>query len=77
MTMSDTISIIVVTFNDREKPLRCLASLKQQTWPTEETEIIVVDDGSQDGTAEAVGCEFPGTIMLVKENGAWRVVEFN
>ncbi len=68
MTMSDTISVIVVTFNDREKLLRCLASLEQQTWPTEETEIIVVDDGSTDGTAEAVGCEFPDTLLLVKEN---------
>lgn len=66
--MTDTISIIVVTFNDREKLLRCLASLELQDWPREQTEIIVVDDGSEDGTAGAVEREFPGAVLVTKEN---------
>jgi len=66
--MTEMISIIVVTFNDREQLLRCLASLERQTWPREQTEIIVVDDGSTDGTAEAVEREFPGALLVVKEN---------
>ncbi len=66
--MNHTISIIVVTFNDREKLLCCLASLENQTWPREQREIIVVDDGSTDGTAETVRHEFPHAILVAKEN---------
>lgn len=66
--MTETISIIVVTWNDREKALRCLASLQSQTWHRDRMEIIVVDDGSTDGTAEAVKHEFPDAILVVKEN---------
>jgi len=66
--MSDTISVIVVTWNDREKLLRCLASLEAQSWPSERTEVIVVDDGSTDGTAEAVKHDHPDAILVVKEN---------
>jgi glycosyltransferase involved in cell wall biosynthesis len=66
--MTETISIIVVTYNDREKLLRCLASFGEQSWPREQTEIIVVDDSSTDGTAEAVKLDFPETIIISKEN---------
>ncbi len=66
--MTETISIIVVTWNDRDNLLRCLASLERQTWPRERMELIVVDDGSEDGTARAVEQEFPGAVLVVKEN---------
>jgi glycosyltransferase involved in cell wall biosynthesis len=66
--MSETISVIVVTYNDREKLLACLDSLEGQTWPRQRTEIIVVDDGSTDGTADAVRQRHPEVILVVKEN---------
>src|SRR5690349_5294945 len=48
------ISVIVPTRNRRELLLRLLDSLFGQTLPADEYEIIVVSDGSTDGTSEAV-----------------------
>ena len=45
-----TISIITPTYNRRESLLRLLDGLMQQTLPAERFEVIVVDDGSTDGT---------------------------
>ncbi len=46
------ISVVVVTWNRRELLLACLASLARQTHPS--YEVIVVDNGSTDGTVETV-----------------------
>jgi GT2 family glycosyltransferase len=48
-------SVVVPTFDRREKLLRCLDALRVQTVLPEEMEVLVVDDGSSDGTAEALG----------------------
>jgi MoaA/NifB/PqqE/SkfB family radical SAM enzyme/glycosyltransferase involved in cell wall biosynthesis len=48
------ISIIIPTYNRKEKLKRCLESLFKQSYPLELFEIIVVDDGSRDGTQEMV-----------------------
>ncbi len=51
------ISVIIVNWNTRELLLQCLRSLIETTDPA--PEIIVVDNGSRDGSAEAVGAVFP------------------
>ena len=48
------ISVIIPTFNRRPILLRCLAALTEQTIDSARFEVIVVDDGSSDGTAGAV-----------------------
>ena len=47
-------SVIIPTHDRRETLLRCLASLLAQDLAPEAFEIVVVDDGSTDGTAAAV-----------------------
>ena len=48
------ISVVLPTYNRKEKLLECLSSLERQTCPPDTFEVIVVDDGSADGTPAAV-----------------------
>src|SRR4030042_1621138 len=47
-------SVIIPTYNRKEKLEKCLKALFRQTYPRSRYEIIVVDDGSSDGTQEMV-----------------------
>ncbi len=47
------VSVVVVSFNTKEKLRRCLAAIEPAH------EVIVVDNGSQDGSADRVAEEFP------------------
>jgi N-acetylglucosaminyl-diphospho-decaprenol L-rhamnosyltransferase len=55
------ISIIIVSWNVRERLRACLASLP---WPTSGVETIVVDAASTDGTPEMVRAEFPAAQLI-------------
>jgi GT2 family glycosyltransferase len=46
------ISVVVPTHNRSERLAALLASLRAQTLPAQEVEVIVVDDASTDGTAD-------------------------
>ena len=48
---------IVLTVDQRENTLRCLQSLRTVSWPG--FEIVVWDNGSTDGTGDAVRLQFP------------------
>ncbi|MGE5553951.1 MAG: glycosyltransferase family 2 protein [Betaproteobacteria bacterium] len=47
-------SVVIPTYNRRDLLRRCLLSLFDQTAPGDRYEIVVVDDGSTDGTGELV-----------------------
>ncbi|GAI94262.1 unnamed protein product, partial [marine sediment metagenome] len=49
------VSIIIPTYNRKDSLRETLTSLVQQTWPTDCFEVIVVDDGSTDGTEKVAG----------------------
>jgi GT2 family glycosyltransferase len=54
-----------VTWNARDEVLRCLASLAEHARLPHEA--IVVDDGSDDGTPEAVREQFPDVRLVAKQ----------
>lgn len=58
-----TVSVIVPVWNRPDDIRRCLASLQVQTLPSSEFEVIVVDNGSTDDTADAAQA-FPGVTVL-------------
>ncbi len=62
------VSVIVVTYNDRDRLIDCLRSLEAQTLKSATTETVVIDDGSTDGTADAVESLFPDVRVITKTN---------
>jgi GT2 family glycosyltransferase len=56
------LSVVIPTHDTREITLRCLASL--EPWTADGAEVVLVDDGSGDGTAEAVRERFPTARVL-------------
>lgn len=61
--MMAIISVIIPTFNRADKVVRAISSVLDQTFTDFET--IVVDDGSTDGTKDAVA-RFDGRITYIK-----------
>ncbi len=59
-------AVVVLSWNGREDTLACLESLADVRW--EQMTAVVVDNGSTDGTAEAIREGFPDTVVL--ERGA-------
>lgn len=64
--MTKSVAVIIVTWNQREMVLDCLASLDELNYPSDMLEVVVVDNGSSDGTAAAIHDRFPQ--VVVKEN---------
>jgi len=60
------ISIVVVSYNTREMTLACLRSIGAQTREAR-YEVIVVDNASGDGSAEAIAAEFPQMRLIALE----------
>ena len=61
------IGILLVNWNGKEDTLRSLSSLKQIKAP--EFEVVIIDNGSTDGSQEAIRQEFPGyTLIETGEN---------
>ena len=48
------VSIVIATYNRKELLTTCLRCLDAQDFPVDRFEVIVVDDGSSDGSVEMV-----------------------
>lgn len=56
------LSVIIVSYNTRETLLNCLSSIAADTG---RSEVVVVDNGSTDGSGEAVRERFPNIKIRV------------
>jgi GT2 family glycosyltransferase len=61
------VAIVILTWNQRDLTLDCLASLAEMNYPADHLQIIVVDNGSRDDTVPAIHSRFPYVTVL--ENG--------
>ena len=59
------VSVVVVTYNSAATVGQTLASLADQTYPSERYEVLVVDGGSDDGT-EAIASEYDAEFDVVE-----------
>ncbi|MDW8065786.1 MAG: glycosyltransferase family 2 protein [Anaerolineae bacterium] len=61
--MDQALSLVILTYNTRELALRCLSGLYDAAlargW-----QVVVVDNGSTDGTAGAIANRFPGVELI-------------
>jgi GT2 family glycosyltransferase len=69
-TQKESVYILIPVFNRRETTLACLSRL-QQTGALDRYYAMVIDDGSTDGTAEAIRDRFPETLILPGTGDLW------
>jgi glycosyltransferase involved in cell wall biosynthesis len=67
-------TVVICTYNRRDQASECVQSVLQQTRPPEQ--VIVVDDGSLDGTAEYLRDRFP-TVDVVEQPNLGRSLAAN
>src|SRR5436190_4095805 len=48
------VTVVIPTCNRMSVLLKCLEALARQTWPQPQRDVIVVDDGSTDGTFDSL-----------------------
>lgn len=66
------VSVVITTYNREALLEKCIDSALNQTYPSELVEIIVVDDGSTDGTKDFIANRYSGIERLhyiYKPNG--------
>ncbi|HUF17879.1 MAG TPA: glycosyltransferase [Thermoanaerobaculia bacterium] len=63
-SVSGRVSIVILNFNGGDHTSACLRSLWKLTYPPGSVEIIVVDNASSDGSAEAISEGFPGVNLV-------------
>lgn len=62
------VSVVVVTYNRKEVAADCLASILKMDCPN--FEVILVDNGSEDGTVEAIQERFPDVKVVASETNS-------
>ena len=55
------VTVVVTTRNRKDELRACLDSIARQDYPAE---VIVVDDASEDGTAETVAADYPDAVLI-------------
>ncbi len=69
--MTYNIAVLIPVFNRKETTLNCIRHLKQVDFCRQQVDIVIIDDGSTDGTAEAVTNEFDDVTILKGDGNLW------
>lgn len=67
--LKPSVSIVIPAHNRSDETLDCINSLERMTYSN--FEIIVIDDGSTDGTAEVLKHEHPDVKVLLGDGNLW------
>lgn len=65
------VAIVSPVHNRKDETLQCLRSLARADCSGFEIRIIIVDDGSSDGTSEAIRQEFPEAEVVESDGSLW------
>jgi GT2 family glycosyltransferase len=71
MIETKRIEVVFPVHNRREITLQCLRSLARIDAEGLDVHVVMVDDGSTDGTSEAVEKEFPGVEIVQGDGNLW------
>ena len=66
------ISVIIPAYNSESSIKRCIRSITSQTFPRENYEIIVVDDGSTDNTVAAAKSSGANIVITSEHHSSGR-----
>jgi len=64
------VSVVVPVFNERDRIVRTLEALLDQTYADDRYEVVVVDNGSTDGT-EAVIADYPVQLLVESRRSSY------
>jgi len=71
-------SVLIPSYNNREQLLVCLRHLSRQSFPSERYEVVVVLDGSTDGSLQALqALDLPLQLQVITQANAGRAAALN
>jgi GT2 family glycosyltransferase len=63
LTWPDVLAVIV-NWNGKDDVVECLGSLMKVNYPREKFRIVVVDNGSSDGSQSVISKTYPDVVLL-------------